>query len=58
MVLYPYLGQDRYLPGAGGANVGVGIAGTIKSYKKTKVSRRNNKMYSITGCKAQLSLYT
>ena len=23
--------KDRYLPGAGGADVGVGIAGTIKS---------------------------
>ena len=33
MLLYPYLGQDGYLPGAGGggADVGVGIAGTIKS---------------------------
>ena len=31
MLLYPYLGQDEYLPGAGSADVGVGIAGTIKS---------------------------
>ena len=57
MLLYPYLGQDGYLPGAGGADVGVGIAGTIKSKKKKKMSRRKNMMYTINGGNAQLFLY-